>query len=189
MSIIYADNGGTIAIFTIFGALVLLMIGIAFFGSAKERNKKRIDNTKKQTSNMNVEQFYVSSFFWLFLTVTQLEDDLKYFKPSVGQKTYKQISDDALYTIKRIEKHKLYNELKRSEKYFPSIEEVLKNLKDIKPQNWVKDSYFAINVIKAKKEAYIDIYAEEYKNVLEKFKKEHKELKGNTLKNGNKKTA
>jgi hypothetical protein len=124
---------GSIILYVVFAGLILFMIGIAVFGSYKERNKKRIEITTRKTSNSSINNFYLSAMFKLDITIKTLEHDIKTFKPSIGKKTMKQISDDANKSLKEITSDKQYAELLKNEKYAPIVKQVIKELKLIKP--------------------------------------------------------
>ncbi len=165
-----SDTSG-IVIFVIFGLLVAFMIGIAVFGSYKERNKRRVEVSTKKIDNMSSEKFYISSIFKTELTILEVEHDLENFKPSVGTKTFKEISSHANETIDAILKDENYRELKKSEKYFPILEEIIKPLSKEKATNWEKNCFISINICKAKAIAYKEKEKELYKEVKKEMKK------------------
>jgi len=156
---------GSIILYVVFAGLILFMIGIAVFGSYKERNKKRIEITTRKTSNSSINNFYLSAMFKLDITIKTLEHDIKTFKPSIGKKTMKQISDDANKSLKEITSDKQYAELLKNEKYAPIVKQVIKELKSIKPTSWHKNAFHAVNIVEAKAKAYKTKNKELYKKI------------------------
>ena len=153
MNLLLNSSSG-ITMFVIFGLLIVVMISIAVYGSIKERNNKIVQATTKKTKNLSVKEFYLESIFKLEIMAEELEHDVKSFKPSVGKKTMKQISTDALCVIKNIEKSEIYFKLKESDKYGPILTDIIKDLKKNTPTKWHKTSFSSLNIVKAKADAY-----------------------------------
>ncbi len=169
---IFNSSGSSgIVIFVIFGLLVAFMISIAVFGSFKERNKRRVELSSKKIKNTDAEHFYISSIFKIEIVILEVEQDLENFKPSVGKKTFKEISTHANEIIQAIYKDEGFKDLKKSEKYFPILEEIIKPLLSEKATNWDKNCFVSINICKAKAEAYKEKEKELYKEIKKEMKK------------------
>jgi len=137
-------------IIIIFLLVVVLLLGVAFFGYFKDK-KARITLIEE---NKQIEEVasvnHVSIYILLDLLIKDIDKTLDSFDHISSEKSISQINREASLWIKEIKYSKelkdLYQQTNRKQEIAPLIELLFK----AKPQYWARDAHFAINVITAK---------------------------------------
>ncbi len=132
-----------------FGIIAVLLI-IAFYGSRKDKAKRRIDQLQIKEGQEASEKKYIDVYLKLNEIVNRLEEYLKDFKPSIGMKSMKQINDEISFEIEEIINSEDLKEVYFVEERKQELKPVLDELKKSKPSKWELEAFFAINLIKAK---------------------------------------
>ncbi len=152
----YANSGSNagawIFLIIFFGIIVALVI-VAIIGAKKDKIEKMIENDKRKKIRNQASIDRVVLFSSLNEIITNLEDEVKDFKPSVGIKSLGDINREASDNIKKIVKSNALKTIYLSDDYRLEIRPILDQLSTTKPSNWSKEAYFAIGLAKAKFEA------------------------------------
>ncbi len=143
-------NLATILFLTMFFGIIAILLIIAFYGSRKDKTKRRIEQIQRKEEEDISKVKYTEVYLELNNILDKLEDYLKDFQPSVGIKSMKQINDEISQEIESIVNSDDLREVYLVEERKMELKPILDELRKSKPSKWEIESFFAINVIKAK---------------------------------------
>lgn len=165
-------NTTAIVFISIFGVVIIVLVGVAIFGVRKDkRKKKNITDSRNAVIIKSKVSYYKTILFLneLINFSSRFMDDFKHHKTN-----HKSLGDMNKYIASVLQKLQISNEYKNLMDYEDVGEEIfdmVKILSKVRATKWKNEAFFYVNVIVAKADAYnrnkkFDDYIEKIKKSL-----------------------
>lgn len=144
----------TIIFLSIFLVIILLLIGVAIYGSKKDKREKTLALKKVQNIEKRAYEAHIKTYLLLDSLIIFVKEQLENFKKDPNEISISKVNTIASNAMKHIQESKELRIIYESEDRKIEFKPVIDQLTLTKPSNWNKEAFFAVSLVKAKAENY-----------------------------------
>lgn len=139
-----------------FFLIILVLVGLATYGSLKERQSKKAKDLEKEMIYNETKQGRYEFLISFGIYIEYLEKYLENYDPLKGTISLGQVNNYGLNLLNKIRKSDEINLIYKDAIRKEELKEHIDGLVNTKPSNWKKDKHEHYNILRAKSAIILD---------------------------------